>query len=117
MEKVCIVCPRGCHLEYRYEGDKTIVKNNACARGPEYLEQELKAPKRMLTTTIRVKNGVIPVVPVHAGEYVDKEDVSNIISYLKEIEVEAPIKCNTEVTGMINGKEIHIYTSKDVDQV
>ncbi len=114
MEKVCIVCPRGCHLKYQYVDDQLVVTNNGCKRGPEYLEQELVEPKRMLTTTVTVINGEIPVVPVYASEYVNKEDVPAFIASLKKLELTAPIKCNTEVVTSINGKEVHVYTCRDV---
>lgn len=115
MEKVCIVCPRGCHLQYSYDQDQQLqVTNNGCKRGPEYLAQELVMPKRMLTTTVRVIGGDIPVVPVYATEYVAKDDVNQIISYLKQISIEAPITCATEIVSEINGIPISICTSRDV---
>ncbi len=115
MEKVCIVCPRGCHLKYSYDDNQELViTNNGCMRGPEYLAQELVLPKRMLTTTVRVAGGEIPVVPVYASEYVAKDDVSEIISYLKQITIDAPVSASTEIVSTINGKDISILTSRDV---
>lgn len=115
MEKVCIVCPRGCHLKYSYDQEQQlVVTNNRCKRGPEYLAQELELPKRMLTTTVKVKGGDIPVVPVYAAEYVAKDDVSQIISYLKQITIDAPVESATEIVSEINGQKISILTSRDV---
>lgn len=117
MEKVCIVCPRGCNLNYKDDDDKLIVTNNGCKRGPEYLSQELVAPKRMLTTTVKVIGGEIPVVPVHATEYVDKEDVEEFVKFLKTIEVKAPIECNAQILGCINGKEVKVLASRGIKKV
>ncbi len=117
MEKVCIVCPRGCHLQYQYQGEELIITNNGCGRGPEYLKQELVLPKRMLTTTVKVSGGEIPVVPVYASEYVAKADIDQFLQYLKTIELQAPITSNTEIVTSINGKEVHIFTSRDVNAI
>lgn len=115
MEKICIVCPRGCNLNYEYDDDQQlIITNNGCKRGPEYLSQELVAPKRMLTTTVKVIGGEFPVVPVHGSEYVDKDEVNELVRYLKSIEVKAPIKCDTELSRFINDKEIKILASRDI---
>lgn len=115
MEKICIVCPRGCHLNYEYDQEEQLViTNNGCNRGPEYLAQELVLPKRMLTTTVRVEGGDLPVVPVYASEYVAKDDVEAFIAYLKDISVTAPIKCNTLLVSEINGKEVKILASRDI---
>ncbi|WOO87136.1 DUF1667 domain-containing protein [Mollicutes bacterium LVI A0039] len=114
MEKVCIVCPRGCHLQYEYQGEELIITNNGCKRGPEYLTQELILPKRMLTTTVKVNGGEIPVVPVYASEYVAKDDVDEFIGYLKTIEIDAPVLCDTKIVWEINGKPVSIFTSRDI---
>lgn len=115
MEKVCIVCPRGCNLHYDYDdANELIITNNGCKRGPEYLTQELILPKRMLTTTVKVSGGQIPVVPVYASEYVAKDDIGDFISYLKTVTITAPVSCNTEIVSEINGKSVSILTSRDV---
>ncbi len=113
-QKVCIVCPKGCMMDYHYEGDKLIVKNNECMRGEKYLDQELTAPKRMLTTTVKVNDGELDVVPVYAEEYVDKDQVFEIVKYLKSIAVQAPINCNDIILEEINGTPVIIKASRDV---
>ncbi len=112
--KICIVCPRGCMLDYEYVTDELKVYKNACARGPKYLEQELKHPKRMLTTTMKISGGLDEVIPVHSSEYVNKEDVFSIIKQLKEVSLKAPIKCNDIIIKDLNGTGIDILASKDI---
>ncbi len=115
-EKICIVCPRGCMMKYEEDGSDLKVYENACARGPEYLKQEITEPKRMLTTTMKIKGGDTCVVPVHAKEYVNKDEVFEIIKYLKSIELQAPVECDQLIIDNINGKPIEILTSKEVKE-
>lgn len=52
----CIMCPLGCEMTVTIEdGAVTSVTGNTCPRGPKYAHDEVVAPKRMLTSTVQVK--------------------------------------------------------------
>ncbi len=114
MEKVCIVCPRSCMLKATYDKQQLIITGNNCKRGPEYLRQELKQPKRMLTTTVKVVGGERACVAVYAREYVNKEDVIDFIKYLKTLEIKAPITNGQVLVDKINDKEVIVCASEQV---
>ena len=64
-ELICINCPLGCGLTVTLEQKKVIkVEGNTCPKGKEYAEKEVTAPVRMLTSSVRVNGGVMPVVSV-----------------------------------------------------
>ena len=50
-EMICIVCPVGCHISVNTETYE--VKGNACPRGAVYGKEELTAPKRVVTSTVK----------------------------------------------------------------
>ena len=73
-ELTCIVCPMGCQLKVEMENDEIIsVEGNACPRGEKYARTELINPMRVITTTIRTKDGKI--VPVKTDGSVAKESM------------------------------------------
>ena len=47
---------------------KITFEGYTCKRGLEYAQQEFYEPKRILTTTIRVENGFLPLVPVRTDK-------------------------------------------------
>lgn len=114
VNKVCIVCPRGCMLKAEEIDGELVISNQSCPRGPVYLKQELVQPKRMLTTTIKVLGSKQKCLPVYASEYVDKEDVGDFIKYLKTLTVSAPIENNQIILDSINGKKVEIRASKQL---
>ena len=61
MEKrnlTCIGCPMGCALLVEMDGKEIIsVTGNTCKKGAEYAVKEVTDPTRIVTTTVRVKNG------------------------------------------------------------
>ena len=54
MEKfVCIVCPVGCELNAKIEGQEIQVTGNLCPRGEQYAKNELTCPKRVVTSIVK----------------------------------------------------------------
>ena len=61
----CINCPMGCLLTVTLEDGKvTNVTGNTCPRGETYAHQELTDPQRMLTSTVSIEGGELPLLPV-----------------------------------------------------
>lgn len=111
-ELVCIRCPLGCRLLVDVEKDGTLsVSGNGCMRGEEYAKKELTAPTRMVTTTVRVKNGNRPVVPVKTAGDIPKEKIMDCIARLKEIELKAPVRQGAVVVQNIEGTGVDIITT------
>jgi CxxC motif-containing protein len=60
----CIMCPMGCELTVTLDGGKFVsVTGNTCPRGAKYAQDEVTAPKRMLTSTVRIKGGFLTFAP------------------------------------------------------
>ena len=57
----CIGCPLGCALKVTIDGDNVTVTGNTCKRGADYGANEVTHPTRIVTSTVCVKNGTIPM--------------------------------------------------------
>lgn len=90
-EMTCISCPIGCRLTVDFSDlDDIRVTGNSCKRGITYGRNEILAPKRMVTTTVRLSGGgTLSVKTVPAAP---KEEIFNILRRLKDVTVTAPIK-------------------------
>ena len=61
-ELICIGCPMGCPLTVTLDGGAVVtVQGNTCPRGDAYARREVTAPTRIVTTTVRVNGGTLPV--------------------------------------------------------
>ena len=79
-EFVCISYPMGCHLKVDDSNkDNIIVTGNTCNRGKIYGINEVTAPKRMVTSSVKVKNGNDLVVSVKTKEAIDKKLIFNVL--------------------------------------
>lgn len=120
MEKkdlVCICCPLGCALTVTEENGEITVKGNTCKRGDEYGKKEVTNPTRIVTTTVRVKNGVLPVVSVKTKTDIPKEKMVDCIKELERIEVEAPIHIGDIVLENVAGTGSSVIATKEIARI
>ena len=57
-EMICIMCPMGCHLTIKMDGDKFNVSGNSCIRGERFAQEEMVCPMRVLTTSVKTEHGL-----------------------------------------------------------
>lgn len=92
MDLTCIRCPMGCAIHVEMEGDSVVsVTGNTCPRGAEYAKSEATAPVRTVTSTVRAKGGVRPVVAVKTVPDVPKEKIFAVMDAVRAMEVKAPV--------------------------
>lgn len=114
----CIMCPMGCEMTVTMEHGKFIsVTGNTCPRGAKYAEQEVTDPKRMLTTTVRVHGGLLPLLPVVSADVLPKGRVKDCVDYLRRVEVQAPVQAGDVVVKDILGLGVDILASRDMESV
>jgi len=112
---ICITCPVGCELTVTHEGKKVLkVEGNQCKLGIEYAKQEISEPRRMIITTVRVKGGFHPLVPVRSVEPVPKEKIFPILKELRKVELEAPVEMHQVVLGNALGTGVDVVTSRSL---
>ena len=94
MEKhqlICIVCPMGCHLEVIKENNEYNVTGNICPRGKAYGVKELTNPTRVVTTTVKIKGGLLNRLPVKTKDAIPKKKLFDCMKFIDSIEVKSPI--------------------------
>ena len=109
MKKVnltCIECPFGCDVTVEFDGDKILsVVGNTCPRGEKYAKTEVVCPKRVLTTTVKVKDG--RMLPVKTSEPILKSETFNAMQKINGITVDAPIKIgDVIIKNMYDGVDL-----------
>lgn len=110
-EFVCIVCPRGCRLKV---DDNLNVSGNFCPRGAVYAKEEITSPKRMITSTIRVKNREHLLVSVKTSNAVPKEKMFDVMKEINKLSVDAPTRIGDIVLKNILGTGADIVITKEI---
>lgn len=109
---ICIRCPRGCEIITTIDGyNIDRIEGNICKMGVEYVENEIKDPRRIVTTTVKVKNGNFPLVPVWTNQPIPKDKIFILMKELRKVELKAPVDQNMVVLKNVFGTGIDVVTS------
>lgn len=114
-ELTCIVCPVGCRLKAEMvDGKVTSVEGNSCKRGAQYALDELCAPKRTVTSTVRVSGGFLPLVPVKTAKPVPKDKIQDVLAAVCAIRLVAPVELGQVVIADAAGTGVDVVASRSM---
>lgn len=106
----------GCLGEVTLNGAEIAgVSGFTCPRGEKYAREEVTAPKRTLTTTVRIKGGHLPLLPVISRTALPKESVIECARFLSNVEVKAPVSEGDIVCANILGLGVDIVAARDLN--
>ena len=112
-ELICICCPNGCHLKVDIES--SIVSGNKCKRGVEYGINEITHPVRVITSTVKVLKGSLPVVPVKTKEAIPKPLNFKCMEEINKIMAKAPIKVGDVLIKNVLDTGVDVVATKNID--
>ncbi len=115
---LCIVCPEGCELEIEeVAGELRFpdpARGRSCLRGREYAAQEIRDPRRVLTTTVRVRGGEIAMAPVKSSDSLRRDDLDRVMVATDGIEVDAPVRIGDIVAEDIAGTGVALIVCRTI---
>ena len=117
-ELTCIGCPMGCQMRVTMEaGEIRQVEGNTCKKGDVYARKEVTNPTRIVTTTVRVSGGRLPVVPCKTGSDIPKDRIFDCVRALRDLTVAAPIHIGDILLPDVCGTGVDIIATADMEKV
>lgn len=110
-EITCIVCPIGCRILI----DNESISNYKCKRGLNYAIQELKNPKRNLTTTIKAINLSKRRVAVKLDKEIPKEMIFDVLKEIKKVKIDKKVKRGEIILENILNLGVNLISQESVD--
>lgn len=112
---ICVSCPVGCELIVTIENGEIVkVNGNTCKLGIEYAQQEIFDPQRMVASTVKVKDGFHPLLPVYTERPIPKPIINDVLAEIHKVEVEAPVAMNDIVIENVLETGVNIIASRDM---
>ena len=113
-EMPCIVCPMSCHLSVTLDENGKVleVTGNSCKRGDEYARAELSNPTRMVTSTVKLTNGLYSRLPVILSKVIPKDRMFDVMAEINKIEVMAPVSLNQVLLSDVCGLGADVLASR-----
>lgn len=115
-EYICIVCPKSCRGNLRIQNGCFEAEGFSCKNGEEYAISEYQDPKRVLTTTVRMRHGLFRLLPVVSRAEISRKVFKSCLQELYAIEVEAPIKVNDVIVKNIRNTGIDILAARSIER-
>ena len=109
----CILCPIGCEIRINKK-NLFIIEGAKCEKGIEYSKNEVLDPKRILTSSILIKNGILPLISVKTNKPIPKDKLFNILEILKKTSVNAPVEMGEKIIINILNTGSDIIATKTV---
>ncbi|MDU4935487.1 MAG: DUF1667 domain-containing protein [Peptostreptococcaceae bacterium] len=114
-ELICIVCPVGCHLTINKNEEGFKVGGNTCKRGEKYAIEEMTNPRRVITSTVKLQNSYLHLLPVKTEDTIPKDMIFEIMEELNKIEVSAPINAGDIIVENILDTGVNVISTKNIE--
>ncbi len=114
---ICVTCPKGCTLMVTREGKTVLSVENGCKRGHEYARQELTDPRRMVASSVKIKGGIHPLMPVYTSAPFPKPRIPELLAVLRKVELQAPVSLDHVVMTDVLGSGIDIKASREMRKI
>ncbi len=116
----CVICPKGCSISVQWseaDGVKKVeeVHGNSCRRGLTYASSEVVHPERVLSSTVRIHNSSLKLLPVRSSAPLPKELILDAMTVIKATTVEGPVKMGSVIIPNILSSGIDMVACRDSD--
>lgn len=122
----CIICPNGCRMSVAdaavMDGGETCdaagcgslqIRGNLCKRGEVFALQEIRDPRRSVTTTCRTAFAQFPTAPVRTSGEVRKDLMQAIVAEVNKVTIDRPMKIGDVVIRDVLGTGVDIVLCTD----
>lgn len=113
-ELTCISCPMGCQMMVCIDNEDIRVTGNTCKRGEIYAKKEVTDPRRVVTSSVRVKNGELIRVSVKTETDIPKDKIFDCMTDIFKAEAVAPVKIGDIIIENCAGTGIAVVATRNV---
>jgi CxxC motif-containing protein/NADPH-dependent 2,4-dienoyl-CoA reductase/sulfur reductase-like enzyme len=113
-EVICVVCPYSCSVRIHAQGETLYTEGTRCTRGIDYALREATDPRRIFTSTVRVRHGEIRMLSVRSTKPIRKGEWKRAMEITSDIEINAPVFCGQIVVKDFLEDGIDLVATKDV---
>ena len=116
-EVICIMCPLGCRMEVRPEGEEiSRIQGNKCKEGVTYAKKEIYFPGRILTTTVKTNKPELPLLPVRSDKEIPKERLIDCMREIAKSTVMGSVEIGETVIKDILGLGINMKACRAISK-
>ena len=112
---ICVVCPTSCPVNAEWNDTELLSIDHAqCKLAWDFIRGELFDPRRMVTSTVLVREADLPLVSVKTDAPVPKDMVLQVMDYLAGVVVRAPLGIGDVIVPNVLGTGSNIVATRKV---
>lgn len=123
----CLLCPIGCDLEVRREGDTVEVRGQQCDKGVGFAEEEVLRPKRNLATSVPARTeagaaGTLPargtasrMISVRLSDRVPRDAIFPILAEIAKLRPPLPVRRGQVLIADVLGTGVDVIATRTVE--
>lgn len=113
---ICIGCPVGCLITVDKNNDGSLViTGNTCKKGEQYARNEVTAPKRTVTSIMKVEGSTGKVVSVKTKEEIPKNKIWECMEEINKGIVKAPVKAGDILIKDVAGTGMDVVATTNME--
>jgi CxxC motif-containing protein len=105
----------GCSLEIDKFNGNIVVKGNTCKRGNDYGISEFTAPKRVVTSLVKIRKG--GVLACKTDRLIDKNKIFDVLNCLKDFYLDDVVPMGTVVIENISDSGANIVITSEPNKI
>ena len=90
------------------------MKGQRCPKGETFAQQEMTAPRRMFTSTVRLQGGDCPLLPVRTEQPVPLADFPALQKACRKLRVSAPVQRGSVLLEQIGDGQVKLLAAATV---
>ena len=104
----------GCRLRAIEKDGAYTIEGYSCKRGLEYGLQEMKDPRRNISSTVYIENGFLSALPVKTAAPIPKGMIFQVMEEINKVHVIAPVTTGAVVIPDVRHTGIDIVATRDM---
>lgn len=114
----CIICPNGCDMEAEIDGKNLLfLTGHLCAKGIDYVTQELTDPRRTIASSVKVTGGTLPLTSVRVTNSIPKDMIFHVMNEINKRTLEAPVSIGQVVIANVLNLNSDVIVTKNVPAI
>lgn len=115
-ELICIGCPMGCRMDVTVrQGKIAAVTGNVCVRGARYAQDEVLAPRRMVTSLVVVPGSREPL-SVKTRTAIPKDLIQDCLREIRRIKPDLPVRIGDVVLENVLNTGVDIIATRNLPE-
>jgi len=117
MKKItCITCPLGCEISVTGDNVNHIFEGAQCRLGEEYALSEISCPVRTVTTSVRIKSSVMPLLSVRTTAPVPKNLITDVLRQALDADISPPVRIGDVIIKNVCGSGTDLAATRSIEK-